>query len=588
MAYSSKIYLAEKDDELTFFINSAYHDKGLDCLSSLPDHVSLIIEDKNTFVLIKGAFSTAPVYYYCSPTDFHCDFTIKNVLAKLPFLPKPNTEKINRYFDFTNELSDSNNLTFYEDIWRLLPGETLVYEAGKLRFFMSDSIDLPNQVPTYEQHIDYIRKNFTDSVNRKITGRKKVAANLSGGLDSSAITAVAQSLRTDTLVSLYMETHTKETDEFHFAEKVSEKHETDLQKVSPQKDFLMEAVKRVIKQTGLPETSNIFSALNLVVLDACIDNGVDTLLSGVLGDQVIDYGYDYFDELAEKRQWSLLEQVMGEHQYSRSLQESEIIKLALKELRKNPSPLNAWSIYKELCEDRSIRKRRFARIAGKFISVKIMDYVFPDPVNKLKSQLLLNGRKSAAKMHNPVELVRGEISQTAQRTTKWIYQHVAVEALEQIYLLYNAVNISVRYPFFDKKLIQTTLLSKNEWKLRNGISRSTLREALKDYFPREVYERRSKAVFTNYLIETYREFCKAFKSEYDNEYDSHPIWDICNRKVFEKLSDLVLNDAVKSFEKIRVVFLLYRVLYLAIWLDYLKTQNITGEKNNLVTPDTQF
>jgi asparagine synthase (glutamine-hydrolysing) len=573
MVYPFETYLAENDDELKLFINSVYQDKGLDCLSSLPNHISLIIKDKDTFVIKKGAFSTAPVYYSCSPAYFHCDFTIKNVLAKLPFLPKPSSEKIARYFDFNNELSDSNNLTFYEDVWRLLPGETLVYEAGKFSFFLSDSIDLHKEVPTYEQHIDDIRKHFTDSVNKRIIGRKKVAANLSGGLDSSAITSVAQSLRSDTLVSLYKETHTEETDEFHFAEKVSEKHQTDLQKVSPEKNYLMAAVRRVTERTGLPETSNIFSALNLVVLDACLDNGVDTLLSGVLGDQVIDYGYDYFDELAGKRQWSMLNQVMSEHQYSGTLRESETVRFALKELRKKPNFLNAWSIYKELCVDGNIGKRRFFWLTRKFLSAKIMEYVFPDPINKLKAQLVRNGRKGVVKMHNPVKLVTGEVSQTAKRTTKWIFQHVAVEAIEQFYLLYNAVNISVRYPFFDKELIQTTLLSKNEWKLRNGISRSTLREALQDYLPQEVYQRRSKAVFTTYLIETYREFYKAFKSEYGNEYYSHPIWDICNRKVFEKLSDLVLNDAVKSFEKIRVVFLMYRVLYLAIWLDYLKTQN---------------
>ncbi len=588
MVYSTEVYLAENDDELKFFIHSVYQDKGPDCLSSLPNHVSLIIADRDTFVLKKGAFSTAPVYYYSSSTDFYCGFTIKSVLSQLPFSPKPSTEKINRYFDFTDELADSNNLTFYENIWRLLPGEALVYKAGKLNFFLSDLINLPSDIPSYEQHIDDIRKRFIDSVNRKITGRKKVAANLSGGLDSSAITSVAQSLRSDTLISLYTETHTKETDESHFAEKVSEKHETDLQKVSPQKDYLMAAVKRVTEQTGLPETSNVFSALNLVVLDACLDNGVDTLLSGVLGDQVIDYGYSYFDELAEKRQWTLLEQVMREHQYSKARREAEIIKMALKELKKNASPLNAWRLYKELCENHSIGKRRFVQNVSKLISVKMMDYVLSDPFDKLMAQLMLNKRKSLVKMHNPLKLIRGEVSQTAERMTKWVYQHVAVEGIEQLYLLYNAVNISVRYPFFDKQLIQTTLLSKNEWKVKNGISRSTLREALKDYLPKEVYQRRSKAVFTNYLIETYREFYKAFKSEYDNEYYTHPIWDICNRTVFEKLSDLVLNDALKSLKKNRAVFLTYRVLYLAIWLDYIKNQDFKKDKNNPPTQDKHF
>lgn len=574
MDYSCNIYLAEDDTELKLFLDSVYREKGIDCISLIPDTVSVIIENGNNHLLKKGAFSSAPVFYHSSSAGFFCDFTIKGILNQLPFFPKPNSDKIQRYLDFTNEISDSNNLTFYEGVWRVLPGEVIIVADGGLQFFLADKIDLTANVPLYEQNIADIRKYFIDSVNNKIIGRNKIAANLSGGLDSSGVTGVAQSLRQDTVISLYAETRSKETDEYHYAEKVSEKHSTDLQKVSTQLENLMSAVKRVMHLTALPETSNVFSALNLGILDACVANKVDTLLSGILGDQVIDYGYSYFDELAKKRQWKQLEEVLRQHKHTEASKDAVIIKMAVKELIKRKRPLNAWSLYRQLHVDVGIKRSRLVRKVGELVFNKIQGSFSKDPLSKLISSLVLNKRRIAVKMHKPADLTKGMVSETAKRMTRGIYQHVAVEALEQMYLLWNTSNIAVRYPFLDRKLIQTTLRSENEWKVRNGVSRSTLREALKDFYPDEVYQRRSKAVFTNYLIETYRQFFEAFKIEYGEGYYSHQIWSICNRAVFEELSDSILNKEIKSAMKPKGIFLVFRVLYLAMWLDYVRDEEV--------------
>ena len=54
-------------------------------------------------------------------------------------------------------------------------------------------------------------------------------------------------------------------------------------------------------------------------------------------------------------------------------------------------------------------------------------------------------------------------------------------------------NIRSHYPFYNRKLMQFCLNVPMEYKLKNGISRYYFKEAIKDYVPKSIYSRNSKA-----------------------------------------------------------------------------------------------
>ena len=61
------------------------------------------------------------------------------------------------------------------------------------------------------------------------------------------------------------------------------------------------------------------------------------------------------------------------------------------------------------------------------------------------------------------------------------------------YYFSNKNNIRSHYPFYNRQLIQFWLDVPLENKLKNGISRYYFKEAIKDYVPKSIYSRNSKA-----------------------------------------------------------------------------------------------
>ncbi len=61
--------------------------------------------------------------------------------------------------------------------------------------------------------------------------------------------------------------------------------------------------------------------------------------------------------------------------------------------------------------------------------------------------------------------------------------------------------IEFRHPFFDTRLIEFALSLPPEYKLRNGLIKAVLREAMKDLLPEKIYTRDDKAEFSEALLE---------------------------------------------------------------------------------------
>ncbi len=85
------------------------------------------------------------------------------------------------------------NKTPYESIFRLSPGHFMEGKNGEIkltRYWMPD-VKATIKLEKDEDYIDMFRELLVNAVNMRCEGVTSLASELSGGLDSSAVTGIA-------------------------------------------------------------------------------------------------------------------------------------------------------------------------------------------------------------------------------------------------------------------------------------------------------------------------------------------------------------------------------------------------------------
>jgi asparagine synthase (glutamine-hydrolysing) len=84
--------------------------------------------------------------------------------------------------------------TIVQNVSKLLLGESLVIEAGKVRveqFWRYPEATLPTPVPSVEEYAERLLRELDESVQLRVEGQLSPGVMLSGGLDSSVVAALA-------------------------------------------------------------------------------------------------------------------------------------------------------------------------------------------------------------------------------------------------------------------------------------------------------------------------------------------------------------------------------------------------------------
>ena len=187
--------LAFRTETDTEVILKAYEAWGLDCLSRFNGMWAFALYDAEERRLFcsRDRFGIKPLYYYFDGRSFVFGSEIKAVLAHPAVTPRPNLQAIFNYLGRSYRFVDGLPTTFFEDIRQIEPGTSLMVSEGGLAETRYWALD-PQRKTDYasdEEYIERYRELLEDSVRLRLRADVAVAAQLSGGLDSSAVAALA-------------------------------------------------------------------------------------------------------------------------------------------------------------------------------------------------------------------------------------------------------------------------------------------------------------------------------------------------------------------------------------------------------------
>lgn len=439
-------YSFDTESDTEVFLK-AYHYWGVESFNKFNGMWAAAIYDKNSddIIITRDRFGIKPLYYSIVDENLIFGSEIKFVSSFFEKL-EANEQMVYEYLRFNH--IDHTNQTLFKNILQLEPSTYMVYSKSSLNILKYfDISDVKLSQTTVESYLK-------DSIKLRMRSDVEVGSLLSGGIDSSAILGLINSEKFTNNFQTFSAVFSEE----EFSEKkYIDKFETDnldLKKhfIYPKAEDLTSFIDELIYTQEEPFRSlAVFSQYEIYKYIKSNTN-TTVLLNGQGADEIFtgytNFYYVYLLELLRTFKWKLFVVEFNALKKNRSLSTKNILIIASKTL---------VSMFIE-------RKDKYKIFNKNFTPIK--------PKKRFKD-LLKNS----------------------------LYENLTFSALRE-YLRYedkNSMRFSLesRLPFLDYRLVQSAYALTNKEKIKNGVSKYTLREIAKDKIPEETLNRKDKMGFVS-------------------------------------------------------------------------------------------
>lgn len=168
----------------------AYEEYGLDFLDKLRGMFALALYDKKKkrLILARDPIGKKPLYYHIEGGNLYFTSEIKAIL-EAGVRKEVNPDAMVAYLAYRYTIGED---TMFTGIKRLLPGNMLVTELSKFRVQRYWNIEESVVEASDGYFIDKLRSTLEESTKLRMIADVPIGAFLSGGLDSTAVVAMAR------------------------------------------------------------------------------------------------------------------------------------------------------------------------------------------------------------------------------------------------------------------------------------------------------------------------------------------------------------------------------------------------------------
>ena len=459
---------------------NAYEKYGEKTPSKLNGDFAFAVWDKHkqSLFLARDPFAIKPLFYILRPNFIAFASEIKALLALTEVTPRINEERM-AYF-FASRWADKH-LTFHQDIFRLLPSHYAVINRDGL--FKSNrhwevSRTKETRFSSDAEYAETFLHLFRAAVKRRLPATGSVGTTLSGGLDSSSITAV-----TKTLMDERGDSRKLHAFSLIFSDRFETAYEEPyIQKMLAQYDLVHHPIPadslsplgcwdKMLTMEDEPPFQNTFYLL-LAIVEGCKANGIKTLLDGMDGDAVAWHGiFKWYDLLRQGRLLELKKEVSG------ALSEGMGKMAAAKKVYRRA--LVPWMVA-------GMRKIKKMSLYSPVLS-QPLNFPFLNP-HFAKRVGMSDRIRSRVNMYIPEYY-----STDRERHAAEMNMFRLTENMETIDRLAAHSGLDWRHPFFDKELVEFCVSLPIEQKNHYNSGRWAMRQAMRGLLPPSVQMRRTKA-----------------------------------------------------------------------------------------------
>jgi asparagine synthase (glutamine-hydrolysing) len=447
-------FVSESDTEVVIH---AYQQWGTECVSRFNGMWAFCIYDERKHMCFasRDRLGVKP-FYYLNKEKFIAFASEQKAFVKAGLLkPAMNQKALHNYL--TNGLLENEEQNFFEGLTELWPGTNLTYDLHKKTVSTHSYYNLKQQNNLENDHlseaalIEKIKHTFENAVKIRLRSDVEVGTCLSGGIDSSALAVTMSEFSQHPVHCFTSVFRNQAINEEHFADTVASKIQAKCFKTEPNLEGFEKELNDLIYSQDVPIWSTSTYA-QYKVMALAKEHHIKVLLDGQGADELFGGYHHHFTA-----KWNNL--------IAQGLYVS-----ALKDILKSNKTIHAsWLFY--LKENVKQKYHHHKTAFSEFLNADFLrqqEIINPSiAFNNLNEQLIDDIYNTRLKAFLKCE----------DRCGMW---H----------------SVESRTPFSDDVELINLLFSFNgNKKIKDGVSKYLLREAVKDKLPSEIYKRYDKKGF---------------------------------------------------------------------------------------------
>ena len=448
-----------------------YEEYGRDCVKHLRGMFAFVIWDRRQRVLFaaRDRLGIKPFYYRWDGKAFLFGSEIKTILAYPDITAEFNQRTLAEYLAFGYITGPE---TMYSGIRKLMPGHTLElseYGEAKIEPYWDLTVqedEIPRGRDYYVQHY---RQLLEGAVGSHLMSDVPLGMFLSGGLDSSAVAALATKIRRDRIKTFAVGYGEEAFSELRYAREVAEHIQSDHHEVRLTREEFFASLPRLIWHEDEPIVWP--SSVSLYFVARLARQHVTVVLTGEGSDETLA-GYTRYP-------WTLLNSRM-DHAY-RAVTTKGIRGLVRKAIQS--APLSA-ALHRKLDHTFLVRDGNswpsfyfdnfYSAISG------------PEQSELLTEDALANAGDAYAGSMQAFERSQGEL---LHRLLYADINSYLIELLMKQDQMSMAASVESRVPFLDHVLVEFTARIPAQFSISGMAGKFVLKQAVEDLLPKSIVYR---------------------------------------------------------------------------------------------------
>lgn len=292
----------------TEVILAAYLKWGISCIDKFQGMFAIALFDRETneLFLARDRIGKKPLYYWIDEENLVFASELKPIM-EYPGFPRNIRKDVIKRYMFQQCVNEPDSI--FENVYKVEPGQIMKFASGKIsKWKYWDIAEVyhrkkQEKVGSYEEAKEELKGILKDAVAKRMIADVPLGAFLSGGYDSSLITAIAQDISEEPVKTYSIGFNEERYNEAKYAKEVSKHLGTEHTEMYIDEKEMFDMVESIPKYYDEPFADS--SQIPSMLVSKLASKDVAVVLTGDGGDEFF-CGYNIYDHVAQAQKIDLL------------------------------------------------------------------------------------------------------------------------------------------------------------------------------------------------------------------------------------------------------------------------------------------
>lgn len=454
---SDYTFLSTCDTEV---IIAAYLKWGIQCVNKLNGMFAIALYDREneTLYLVRDRIGKKPLYYQKKADGITFASELKPIMEAPGFAAEINEAVVGQYL-FQLYINAPGSI--FKDVYKVQPGEVLEYRLGEIKTWKYwDIVTVYNEkkktsIKDYTECKERLKETLLEATRKRMIADVPLGSFLSGGYDSSLITAMAQSISDEPVKTFCIGFNEEGYNEAIYAKKVAEHLGTQHTELYIDESDMLSMVADLPKYYDEPFADS--SQIATMMVSKLARKDVTVTLSGDGGDEFF-CGYNIYPSVAQAQQLDLLG----------ALTYHAVNLPGFKQMK--------------LMDKLPFRVQVVARNRNPLTKTQISGFSY---INKIRELLIQPGNPEKFEIEDRYK----EPDWQVRRMLLDMDTYLPGDILCKVDRASMKYSLESRCPILDTDVMELSFQIPHEFKYDHGVKKKILKDIAYDYIPKELLDR---------------------------------------------------------------------------------------------------